>query len=309
MLIVGGGIASPRPRPRPRPHPWVAAPHLSGFQSSSLSWQVILTVMWIGHCLRSSKTPHFQNDAKRRTFLVKMSFTCMAIKIISLSNAEHLTSFWYRGPGELENALSNHSISPLSPAECSVSCGGWGEGTKKTRWGRWEEKSGREAPAFPLHPSHRASHDYFLTAHFRYIKILAGLWGFWNIFLRLHCLAISRRGLSTKKTKPNIGKWPGSLRVMLEFSYIERGLLLFLFSLEYPARASKEERAVSVWLLPEVCPTDGTCRNQHSPWYAKRSWNEAWILPEIVKTNILAPVLQTSYSSIHRINLCPVDKY
>ena len=83
----------------------------------------------------------------------------------------------------------------------------------------------------------------------------------------------------------------------------------WLFLLEYPARASKGERAVSVWLLPEVCPTDGTCRNQHSPWYAKRSWNEAWILPEIVKTNILAPVLQTLDSSIYRINLYPKDKY
>ena len=96
---------------------------------------------------------------------------------------------------------------------------------------------------------------------------------------------------------------------MLEFSYIERGLLLFLFLLEHPAGALKEERAVSVWLLPEACPTDGTCRNQHSPWYAKRSWNEAWILPEIAKPNILATVLQTLDSSIHRINLYPVDKY
>ena len=173
MLIVGGGIA------RPRPHSWVTAPHLSGFQSSSLSWQVILTVIWIGHCLRSSKTPHFQNEAKCTTFLMKMSFTCMAIKTISLSNAEHLTSFWYRGPGELENALSNHSVSPLSPAESSVSCGGWGEGKKKTRWGRWKEKRVDESLP-PFDPSHRASHDYFLIAHFRYITILAWLRGFRN---------------------------------------------------------------------------------------------------------------------------------
>ena len=36
-------------------------------------------------------------------------------------------------------------------------------------------------------------------------------------FSRLHCLAIPRRDLGTKKTKPNIEKWPESLGVMLEF--------------------------------------------------------------------------------------------
>ena len=37
-------------------------------------------------------------------------------------------------------------------------------------------------------------------------------------FLRgLHCLAIPRRDLSTKKTKENIEIWPESLGVMLEF--------------------------------------------------------------------------------------------
>ena len=28
-----------------------------------------------------------------------MSFICMRVKFISISKAEHLTSFWYRGPG------------------------------------------------------------------------------------------------------------------------------------------------------------------------------------------------------------------
>ena len=289
MLIVGGGIASPRPRPRPRPHSWVTAPHLSGFQSSSLSWQVILTVMWIGHCLRSSKTPHFQNDAKCRTFLVKMSFTCMAIKIISLSNAEHLTSFWYRGPGELENALSNHSVSPLSPAECSVSCGGWGEGKKKTRWGRWEEKSGREAPAFPLHPSHRASHDYFLTAHFRYIKILAGLWGFWNIFLRLHCLAISRfpifqfpiSRLELKENQTKYRKMTGKPQSHVRiFIYRTWAIVVFIFirisstSLE---RGASSLSMVITWSLPHrrhlSQPTQSMIRETFLKWSLNSSWN------------------------------------
>ena len=47
-------------------------------------------------------------------------------------------------------------------------------------------------------------------------------------FSRLHCLAIPRRDLKTKKTKPNIEKWPKSLGVMLEFQYVERGLLATL---------------------------------------------------------------------------------
>ena len=32
-------------------------------------------------------------------------------------------------------------------------------------------------------------------------------------------------------------------------------------------------------VVPEVCPTVDTCHNPRSPWYEKRSWNEAWILP------------------------------
>ena len=46
-----------------------------------------------------------------------------------------------------------------------------------------------------------------------------------QIFLQLHCLAIPMGELSTKKTKPNVEKWPESLEVMLEFWFIERGLL------------------------------------------------------------------------------------
>ena len=65
-------------------------------------------------------------------------------------------------------------------------------------------------------------------AFIRYIKILTWLRGFRvkiAFFLRLHYLAIPRRDLSTKKTKPNIEKWPESLGVIIEFKYIKRGLL------------------------------------------------------------------------------------
>ena len=38
-------------------------------------------------------------------------------------------------------------------------------------------------------------------------------------FSRLHCLAIPRRDLSTKSTKPNREKWSKRIGVMLEFVY------------------------------------------------------------------------------------------
>ena len=36
-------------------------------------------------------------------------------------------------------------------------------------------------------------------------------------FSRLHCLAIPKRDLNSKKSKPNIEKWLENLAVMLEF--------------------------------------------------------------------------------------------
>ena len=65
-----------------------------------------------------------------------------------------------------------------------------------------------------------------LSANNWYIKILTWLRGFRvkiSNFPRLHCLAIPRRNLRTKKTKPNIENLPESLGVVLEFQYIERG--------------------------------------------------------------------------------------
>ena len=52
--------------------------------------------------LPSSKDPHFQNEARCTIFLAKMSFICIA---------DHLPSFWNRGPGELGNSLL--SLLPL----------------------------------------------------------------------------------------------------------------------------------------------------------------------------------------------------
>ena len=65
----------------------------------------------------SSKNPHFQNEAKCTTFLVKVSFICTRMK-----NQVHIkgwalrTSFWNRGPRELKNDL--FTPLPNHRAEC-----------------------------------------------------------------------------------------------------------------------------------------------------------------------------------------------
>ena len=63
-----------------------------------------LAMFWkcFNRSLPSSKNPHFQNEARCTIFLVKMSFICIA---------DHLPSFWNRGPGELGNSLL--SLLPL----------------------------------------------------------------------------------------------------------------------------------------------------------------------------------------------------
>ena len=58
-------------------------------------------------------------------------------------------------------------------------------------------------------------------AYVRYIKIRTWLRGFRvkiANFSRLRCLAIPRRDLGSKKTKPDIEKWPESLGVMVNIS-------------------------------------------------------------------------------------------
>ena len=42
-------------------------------------------------------------------------------------------------------------------------------------------------------------------------------------FSRLHCIVILRRDLNTKKTKPNMEKWPESVGVVLEFNISNLG--------------------------------------------------------------------------------------
>ena len=69
----------------------------------SLNLEVVAGIFKTNRPLPSSKNPHFQNEAKCTTFLVKMSFICTwEWKIISISKDEHL--FWYRDPGNSEIA-------------------------------------------------------------------------------------------------------------------------------------------------------------------------------------------------------------
>ena len=73
--------------------------------------------------------------------------------------------------------------------------------------------------------------------HVRYINIQAWLRGFRvkiANFSSFFCLSIPKRDLDTKKKAPNIEVWPESLGAMLEYWYIERGLL-WLARMHFPA--------------------------------------------------------------------------
>ena len=84
----------------------------------------------------------------------------------------------------------------------------------------------------------------FTIGHVRYINIQAWLRGFRvkiANFSSFFCLSIPTGDLDTKKTTPNIDVRPESLGPMLEYWYIERGLLscvispqISLLSLWYP---------------------------------------------------------------------------
>ena len=66
-----------------------------------------------------------------------------------------------------------------------------------------------------------------------YINILTWLRGFRvknEFFLSFFCLSIPKRGLNIKQTPPNIEIFPERLRSMLEYWYIEHGLLAFVLN-------------------------------------------------------------------------------
>ena len=64
--------------------------------------RLCLAVWWIGH-FRVPKNLTFKMRPSAQPFLWKRVLFAWEWKIVSTSKAEHLTSFWYRGPGELRN--------------------------------------------------------------------------------------------------------------------------------------------------------------------------------------------------------------
>ena len=60
--------------------------------------------------LPSSKNPHFQMRLGAQPFLWKWVLFAWEWKMISISKAEHLPSFWNRGPGELGNGLITAAV-------------------------------------------------------------------------------------------------------------------------------------------------------------------------------------------------------
>ena len=72
----------------------------------------------IGH-FRVPKTLTFKRWPNAQPFLWK--WVLLAWKIVSISKAKRLTSFWYRGPGELGNSLSRKREHE------SKTWGNWGE--------------------------------------------------------------------------------------------------------------------------------------------------------------------------------------
>ena len=75
---------------------------INGYAIGSLLWKKNQN-----RPLPSSKNSHFQNEAKCKTFAVKMSFIWMRITVVFMSMASHLASLWNRGLGQLGNGLLN----------------------------------------------------------------------------------------------------------------------------------------------------------------------------------------------------------
>ena len=159
MLIVGGGIPSSRPHPEWQLRTclvfsqlvWVSKSHLQShvnrplpaeFQNPSLSKSGQV------HICKNE----FYLHGNEKSFRIHIKGWTLNFVLIQRSGG---TRKW------LKQSLSITTFP--SGVLCDV-----GRGEKENVLGTMgREKSGREAPAFPPHPSPRASHDYFLIAHFR----------------------------------------------------------------------------------------------------------------------------------------------
>ena len=103
----------------------------------------------IGH-FRVPNTVTFKMKPSAQSFLWEWVLFAREWKIISISKAEHLTSFWYRGSGELGNGLFNErfvrkrtsSWSPCTLASCiAVSIKFW-LSIMKERYADWNTGDG-----------------------------------------------------------------------------------------------------------------------------------------------------------------------
>ena len=153
--------------------------------------------------------------------------------------------------------------------------------------------------------------------HVRYINILAWLRGFRvkiANFSSFFCLSIPKRDLDTKKTTPNIEVWPESLGAMLEYWYIERGLLVLVLLLigwksgtnllsqsrsvvnakPITFRHSNENRSNSTimtsvkekWLLGNFVYETNNFALFEPDWVSTFCINEAWIWKTIPCTSL-----------------------
>ena len=87
---------------------WTIRNPQGGIQNPRVSWVTFITKDdWVpvkNRPLPSSKNPHFQNEGKCTTVLVKMTLFTWEWKIVTITKAGHSTSFWYRGPKDSEIA-------------------------------------------------------------------------------------------------------------------------------------------------------------------------------------------------------------
>ena len=88
--------------------------YLDPFSRATSKWR-------IDH-FRLLKTLTFKMRPRAQPFLWKWVLFTWEWKIISISKAEHLTSFWYRGPGELENGLLPAKKSVELPENLTIAC-------------------------------------------------------------------------------------------------------------------------------------------------------------------------------------------
>ena len=96
-------------------------------QSHNALWQLSRPGLprnfkWRIDHFRLLKSLTFKIRPSAQPFLWKWVLFTWEWKLISISKAEHLTSFWYRGLGELENGLLPAKKSVVLPEDLTIAC-------------------------------------------------------------------------------------------------------------------------------------------------------------------------------------------